>query len=110
MMKETLATDRSDTTSALLADLNSGVAAWISYQRRETDSTDVSTPVPGYLKQSADLIDAVRTGSASGTCVDHIVVLGEAHLRQTLREYARYYNTARTHRSLDQDALVFRHV
>src|SRR6266540_7469252 len=36
-------------------------------------------------------------------CVDHIVVLGEAHLRQTLREYARYYNTARTHRSLDQD-------
>jgi hypothetical protein len=43
-------------------------------------------------------------------CVDHIVVLGEAHLRQTLREYARYYNTARTHRSLDQDAPVSRHV
>jgi transposase InsO family protein len=43
-------------------------------------------------------------------CVDHIVVLGEAHLRQTLREYARYYNTARTHRSLNQDAPVSRHV
>ena len=43
-------------------------------------------------------------------CVDHIVVLGEAHLRQTLREYARYYNTARTPRSLDQDAPVSRHV
>jgi transposase InsO family protein len=43
-------------------------------------------------------------------CVDHIVVLGEAHLRQTLREYGRYYNTARTHRSLDQDAPVSRHV
>jgi transposase InsO family protein len=35
---------------------------------------------------------------------------GEAHLRQTLQEYARYYNTARTHRSLDQDAPVSRHV
>jgi cold shock CspA family protein len=40
----------------------------------------------------------------------HIVVLGEAHLRRTLREYARYYNTVRTHRSLDQDAPVSRPV
>jgi hypothetical protein len=37
-------------------------------------------------------------------------VLGEAHLRRTLREYARYYNTVRTHRSLDQDAPVCRPV
>ena len=49
-------------------------------------------------------------GTIRGECVDHIVVLGEAHLRQTLREYARYYNTARTHRLLDQDAPVSRHV
>ena len=41
-------------------------------------------------------------------CVDHIVVLGEAHLRRILREYAHHYNTARTHRSLDQDASVSR--
>jgi transposase InsO family protein len=43
-------------------------------------------------------------------CVDHIVVLGEAHLRRTLREYACYYNTVRTRRSLDQDAPVSRPV
>jgi hypothetical protein len=43
-------------------------------------------------------------------CVDHIVVVGETHLRRILREYARYYNTARTHRSLDQDAPVSRPV
>ena len=43
-------------------------------------------------------------GTIRRECVYHIVVLGEAHLRQTLRDYARYYNTARTHRSLDQDA------
>jgi hypothetical protein len=39
-----------------------------------------------------------------------LVVLGETHLRRILREYARYYNTARTHRSLDQDAPVSRPV
>ena len=49
-------------------------------------------------------------GTIRRECVDHIIVLGEAHLRRTLREYARYYNTARTHRSLDQDAPVSRPV
>jgi len=49
-------------------------------------------------------------GTIRRECVDHIVVLGESHLRRTLREDARYYNTARTHRSLDQDAPVSRPV
>jgi transposase InsO family protein len=39
-------------------------------------------------------------GTIRRECVDHIVVLGETHLRRILRKYARYYNTARTHRSL----------
>jgi transposase InsO family protein len=39
-------------------------------------------------------------GSIRRECVDHFVVLGEAHLRRILREYAAYYNTSRTHRSL----------
>ena len=43
-------------------------------------------------------------------CVDHLVVLSEAHLRRALRAYARYYNNIRTHRSLDKDAPVFRPV
>jgi Integrase core domain len=47
-------------------------------------------------------------GTIRCECVDHIVVLGEAHLRRTLREYARYYNTMRTHGSLDQDAPISR--
>src|SRR5262249_4353247 len=49
-------------------------------------------------------------GTIRRECVDHIVVLGEAHLRRIVREDARYYNTARTHRSLDQDAPVSRPV
>src|SRR5680860_1192494 len=49
-------------------------------------------------------------GSIRRECVDHFVVLGEAHLRRILRAYARYYNEIRTHRSLDKDAPVSRPV
>jgi transposase InsO family protein len=49
-------------------------------------------------------------GSIRRECLDHIVVLGEAHLRGILRSYARYYNDIRTHRSLDKDAPAVRPV
>jgi hypothetical protein len=32
--------------------------------------------------------------------VDHIIVLGEMHLRRVLKSYADYYNGTRTHLSL----------
>jgi len=47
-------------------------------------------------------------GSIRRECVDHLIVLGEAHLRRTLRAYARYYNDIRTHWSLAKDAPVSR--
>ena len=47
-------------------------------------------------------------GSIRRECADHFIVLGEAHLRRILRSYARYYNTIRTHWSLDKDAPVYR--
>ena len=43
-------------------------------------------------------------------CVDHIIVLGEMHLRRVLKSYADYYNFVRTHRSLNKDAPVSRPV
>ena len=49
-------------------------------------------------------------GSIRRECVDHIIVLGEPHLRGILRTYADYCNGVRTHRSLDKDAPVFRPV
>ena len=49
-------------------------------------------------------------GSIRRECVDHFIVLGEAHLRRILRTYARYYNLIRTHQSLDKDAPVSRPV
>jgi hypothetical protein len=49
-------------------------------------------------------------GSIRREWVDHIIVLGEAHLRRILRSYADYCNGVRTHRSLNKDAPVFRPV
>src|ERR1039457_117496 len=49
-------------------------------------------------------------GSIRRECVDHFIVLGEAHLRRILRAYAGYYNDIRTPRSLDKDAPVSRPV
>jgi transposase InsO family protein len=49
-------------------------------------------------------------GSIRRECLDHLIVLGEAHLRRILQIYAGYYNDIRTHRSLDKDAPVSRPV
>jgi transposase InsO family protein len=49
-------------------------------------------------------------GSIRRDCVDHIIVLGELHLRRILQSYARYYNETRTHLALGKDAPVSRSV
>jgi transposase InsO family protein len=49
-------------------------------------------------------------GSVRRECLDHIIVLGEAHLRRILKSYARYYNETRTHLALDKDAPLSRTV
>jgi putative transposase len=43
-------------------------------------------------------------GSIRRECLDHVLVLGERHLRRTLTRYFAYYHEARTHLSLDKDA------
>src|SRR6266699_3043689 len=49
-------------------------------------------------------------GSIRRECVDHIIVLSEAHLRRILKSYACYYDETRTHLALDKDAPVSRRV
>src|SRR5258708_830790 len=49
-------------------------------------------------------------GSIRRECLDHIIVLGEEHLRRILKNYADYYNGVRTHRALNKDAPVSRQV
>ena len=43
-------------------------------------------------------------GSIRRECLDHVVVLGDRHLRRILTAYFAYYHRARTHLSLDKDA------
>src|SRR4030081_1237843 len=54
----------------------------------------------------SDLRFSVHTviGSIRCECLDHVVVVGERHLRHLLRSYATYYNQARTHLSVNKDA------
>src|SRR5712675_645389 len=49
-------------------------------------------------------------GSLRRECLDHIIVLGEEHLRRILKNYAAYYNGLRTHRALNKDAPLSRQV
>jgi transposase InsO family protein len=49
-------------------------------------------------------------GSIRRECLDHVVILGEAHLRQILKAYAAYDNNVRTHLSLGKDAPLVRPV
>jgi transposase InsO family protein len=49
-------------------------------------------------------------GTIRRECLDHIIVVNEAHLRRVLSAYARYDNGARTHRSLAKDAPIHRPV
>ena len=49
-------------------------------------------------------------GSIRRECVDHVVVLGQRHLRHVLLSYMKYFNEARTHLSLNKDAPIPRAV
>ena len=43
-------------------------------------------------------------GSIRRECLDHVIVLGERHLRRILHSYFEYYHRSRTHLSLAKDA------
>jgi hypothetical protein len=47
-------------------------------------------------------------GSIRRECIDHVVVFGERHLRHVLLSYMSYYNSTRTHLSLNKDAPMSR--
>jgi transposase InsO family protein len=49
-------------------------------------------------------------GSIRRECLNHLLVLGERHLRRVLIRYFIYYHQARTHLALEKDAPDLRHV
>jgi hypothetical protein len=73
---------------------------------RQAKVTSSGEAIRGVNLRSRDTL----IGSIRRECLDHIIVLGEVHLRRVLQSYADYYNGVRTHRSLNKDAPVSRPV
>jgi hypothetical protein len=85
---------------------NGCLAGEIEQQDRHV-TPSVTHPLSGLFAFDNGVVERL-IGSIRRECVDHIMVLGEDHLRRILRSYARYYNGIRTHWSLDKDAPVSR--
>jgi transposase InsO family protein len=49
-------------------------------------------------------------GTLRFDCLDHVLILGERHLRRVLTLYSLYYNETRTHLGLAKDAPLRRAV
>ena len=49
-------------------------------------------------------------GSIRRECLDHMIILNEAHLRRVLKNYVEYYNTVRTHLGLEKGTPASRSV
>jgi transposase InsO family protein len=49
-------------------------------------------------------------GSIRRDCLDHVIILGESHLRRVMKEYVGYYNESRAHQSLAGNSPVLREV
>ena len=94
-----------DAPQYLIRDRDGIYGIFVSRRLRAMGIRDKPTPPasPWHNGFAERLIGSIRR-----ECVDHFVVLGEAHLRRILRFYARYYNEIRTHWSLAKDAPVSR--
>lgn len=88
------------TTATAFAGIGFGEASktWASKKssRRRT--------VPGKIHFSGRL-----NGSVRQECLDHVIVLGENHLRRIIADYVAYCNGPRTHLSLEMDG-AYHHV
>ena len=51
---------------------------------------------------------SARRGIHPRECLDHVIVLGEKHLRRILKSYFAYYQESRTHLALAKDAPLSR--
>lgn len=59
----------------------------------------------GKIRTSKDSSATVRR-----ECLDQVIVIGERHLQNVLKDYFEYYHHSRPHRSLTQDSPVPRPV
>lgn len=72
--------------------------------RRKLEAMDIheilTTPHSPWQNAYAERV----IGSIRRECLNHVIVMGERHLRWMLRRYFDYYHHSRTHLSLEKDA------
>ncbi len=54
------------------------------------------------MQPRANAICERLLGSVRRECLDHILIMNEAHLRRVLKDYVRYFNHSRPHQGIDQ--------
>jgi putative transposase len=55
-----------------------------------------------YRAPQANAVAERWVGSVRRECLDHLLIVSEAHLRHVLTAYVAYYNEARPHQGQDQ--------
>jgi transposase InsO family protein len=49
-------------------------------------------------------------GSIRRECLDHLIIIGEDHLRRILRDYLNYYHNSRPHQALERNSPIPREI
>ena len=76
-----------------------GGAAFAPSERANKSNRPISPRSPWQNPYIERLIGTLRRD-----CLDHVLILGEWHLRRVLTLYSIYYNETRTHLGLSKDA------
>jgi transposase InsO family protein len=69
---------------------------------RVAEASDIAVLRTAYRAPRENAICERFLGSVRRECLDHVLVLGEAHLRRLLQAYVRYFNMERPHQGLGQ--------
>ena len=86
-------------------------ATYVIRDHHSTFGADVATIAAGgrmkvlrtpYQAPRANGICECFLGSVRHECLDHLLILSEAHLQHVLQEYVAYYNWARPHQGIAQ--------
>jgi transposase InsO family protein len=60
----------------------------------------ITAPRSPFQNQYAERV----IGSIRRECLDHLIIIGEDHLRRTLRDYLDYYHNSRPHEALERNS------
>jgi transposase InsO family protein len=69
---------------------------------RVAATRDIAILRTPYRAPRANAVCERFLGSVRRECLDHVLVLGEGHLRRVLREYVAYFNRDRPHQGIGQ--------